>query len=113
MFKGTSATEPPKTTAPATPKPVTEDELHEILDRLGAARHIFRENRELCEVLSRRETELRELRTRNAELEEIVRKFAPMLLNAATAMGLAVKNETPDTSRRLSVTLGKGYGLGE
>ena len=28
MFKGTSATEPPKTTAPATPKPVTEDELH-------------------------------------------------------------------------------------
>jgi hypothetical protein len=42
-----------------------------------------------------------------------VRKFAPMLLNAATAMGLAAKNETPDTSRRLSVTLAKEYGLGE
>jgi hypothetical protein len=51
----------------------------------------------LREVLSRRESETRELRLRNAELEEIVRKFAPMLLDAATAMGLAAKNEKPDT----------------
>ena len=93
MWKETSATETPKTTAPATPKPVTEDELHEILDRLGAARHLFRENRELREVLSRRETETRELRKRNAELEEMLRKFAPILLNVGTTMGLAAKNE--------------------
>jgi hypothetical protein len=63
------------------------------LDRLDSARDIFRQNRELREVLSRREAESRELRSRNAELEEIVRKFAPMLLDAATTMGLAAKNE--------------------
>jgi hypothetical protein len=96
MWKDTAATEAPKITAPATPKPVTEDELREILDRLGAARNIFRENRELREVLSRRENETRELRLRNAELEEIVLKFAPMLLDAATTMGLAAKNEKPE-----------------
>jgi len=54
MWKETSATEPPKTAASAaTAKPVTEDELHAILDRLEAARDIFRQNRELREVLSR------------------------------------------------------------
>ena len=77
-------------------KPVTEDELRAILDRLDAARDIFRQNRELREVLSRRETETQELRSRNAELEEIMRKFAPMLLDAATTMGLAAKNEKPE-----------------
>lgn len=97
MWKETAATEMPKTTAPVAPQPVTEEELRELLDRLGAARHVFRENRELREVLSRRESETRELRLRNAELEEIVRKFAPMLLDAATAMGLAAKNERLDT----------------
>jgi hypothetical protein len=98
MWKETAATEPLRTTAPATAgQPVSEDELRDILDRLGAARDIFRQNRELREVLSRRETETRELRSRNAELEEIVRKFAPMLLDAATTMGLAAKNEKPDT----------------
>jgi hypothetical protein len=98
MWKETTATEPPKTTAPVdTAKPVTEDELRAILDRLDAARDVFRQNRELREVLFRRETETRELRSRNAELEEIVQKFAPMLLNVATAMGLAAKNEKPDT----------------
>ena len=98
MWKETAATQPPKTTGPdAAAQPVTEHELREILDRLGAARDIFRQNRELREVLSRRETETRELRSRNAELEEIVQKFAPMLLDAATAMGLAAKNEKPDT----------------
>ena len=99
MWKETAATEPLTTTTPAAAaaQPVTEYELREILDRLGAARDVFRQNRELREVLSRRETETRELRTRNAELEAIVRKFAPMLLDAATTMGLAAKNEKPDT----------------
>jgi hypothetical protein len=97
MWKETIATEPPRTTAPgATAKPVTEDELRAILDRLDGARDIFRQNRELREVLSRRETETQALRSRNAELEEIVRKFAPMLLDAATTMGLAAKNENPE-----------------
>jgi hypothetical protein len=99
MWKETAATEPPKTTAPAaTAKPVTEDELRAILDRLDAARDIFRQNRELREVLYRRETETQALRSRNAELEEVMRNFAPMLLNVATTMGLAAKNEKPDTS---------------
>ena len=94
MWKETTATEPPKTTAPAaTAKPVTEDELRAILDRLEATRDIFRENRELRSVLSRREGETQALRTRNNELEEIMRQFSPMLLNMATTMGLAAKNE--------------------
>jgi pantothenate synthetase len=54
-------------------------------------------NRELRGVLSRRETETQALRSRNAELEEIMRKFAPMLLDVATTMELAAKNEKPDT----------------
>ncbi len=94
MWKETSATETPKTT-PA--KPVNEHELREILDRLETTRDIFRENQELREVLSRRDAETRALQTRNAELEEIMRKFAPTLLNIATTMGLAAKTETPDT----------------
>ena len=98
MWKETTATEPPRTTAPAeTARPVTEDELRTILDRLDAARDIFRQNRELREVLHRRETETQTLRSRNSELEGIMRKFAPMLLNVATTLGLAAKNERPDT----------------
>jgi hypothetical protein len=98
MWKETAATEPLRTAVPAAAgQPVTEDELRDILDRLAAARDIFRQNRELREVLSRRETETRELRSRNAELEEIVRKFAPLLLDAATTMGLAARNEKPDS----------------
>jgi hypothetical protein len=98
MWRETTATEPSKTTAPAvTAKPFTEDELHAITDRLDAARDIFRQNRELREVLSRREGETQALRSRNAELEDIMRKFAPMLLNVATTMGLAAKSEKPDT----------------
>jgi uncharacterized protein involved in exopolysaccharide biosynthesis len=94
MWKETTATEPPKTTAPAaTSKPVTEDELRAILDRLEATRDIFRENRELRSVLSSHEGEAQALRTRNAKLEEIMQQFAPMLLNMATTMGLAAKNE--------------------
>jgi hypothetical protein len=101
MWKETAATEPPKTTAQTTApasaaQPVTEHELRTILDRLDAARDVFRLNRELREVLSRRETETQALRSRNAELEAIMRKFAPMLLNVATTMGLAAKNEKPE-----------------
>jgi hypothetical protein len=95
MWKETPAPEAPKTTAPASAKPLNEEEMRAILDRLEATRDIFRENRELRGVLSRRESETRALRTRNAELEEIMRNFAPMLLNAATTMGIAAKTETP------------------
>jgi hypothetical protein len=96
MWKETSLTEPAKTTIPATTaKPVTEDEFQAIVDRLDATGEIFRQNRELREVLSRRETETRTLQSRNAELEEVVRKFAPILLNAAHTMGLAARNEKP------------------
>jgi hypothetical protein len=97
MWKDSAVTEPPKATAPAvTSKPVTEDELRTILDRLESTRDIFRENRELRDVLSRRESETQALRHRNAELEDIMRKFAPMLLNVATTMGLAAKTEMRD-----------------
>jgi hypothetical protein len=99
MWKETTATEPPKTTAPtATPNPVTEDELRGILDRLETTRDIFRQHRELRDVLSRREAETQALRNRNAQLEEMMRKFAPMLLNMATTMGLAAKNEKLDAA---------------
>jgi hypothetical protein len=92
MWKET--TEPAKTTTPAAPgKPVTEDELRGILDRLEATRDIFRENRELRSVLSSHEGEAQALRTRNAKLEEIMQQFAPMLLNMASTMGLAANNE--------------------
>jgi hypothetical protein len=94
MSNETTALEPPKATATAaTAKPVTEDELSAIVDRLEATRDIFRENRELRSVLSRHEGEAQVLRTRNAKLEEIMRQFAPTLLNMATTMGLAAKNE--------------------
>ena len=85
---------------PPPQKPVTEDEMNAILDRLAAVQHIFRENRELREVLFRREGEAQKLRSRNAELEEIMRKLAPILLSAATTIGLAAKNENSDTLRR-------------
>jgi hypothetical protein len=94
----------PRPSAPATAaQPVTEHELREILDRLGAARDIFSQNRELREVLSRREAEARKLRGRNTELEKIVRKFTPILLDAATTMGLAAKNEEPEPEQYRSL----------
>jgi len=96
MWKETAATEPPKTTTTVAAHPVNEDELRAILDRLESTRDIFRENRELRDVLSRRESETQALRHRNAELEDIMRKFAPMLLNVATTMGLAAKTEMRD-----------------
>ena len=94
MWKETNGTEPLKTTTPAAiGKPVTEDELRGILDRLEATRDIFRENRELRSVLARREGETQALRTRNTELEEIMRQFAPTLLNMAATMGVVARNE--------------------
>ena len=96
MWKETTATEPPRTTAQDAQKPVTEQELRAIFERLDTARDVFSQNRELREVLSRHETETLELRSRNAELEEILRKYAPMLLEAATTMGLAAK-DTPSS----------------
>jgi hypothetical protein len=97
MWKENSGPEPTRAASPATTsKPVTEDELRSILERLEATRDIFRDNRELKSVLARREAETQALRTRNAELEEIMRKFSPMLLNVATTMGLAAKNERHD-----------------
>jgi ABC-type transporter Mla subunit MlaD len=98
MWKELAATGPLKTADPAAAQPVTEEELAAIFDRLDTARDIFRQNRDLREALSRLETETRKLRIRNAELEEILRKFAPMLVDAATTMGLAAKNEEADTS---------------
>src|ERR1700683_3207303 len=98
MWKELAATGPLKTTDPAASQPVTEEELAAIFDRLDTARDIFRQNRDLREALSGLETETRKLRIRNAELEEILRKFAPMLLDVAHTMGLAAKNEEPDTS---------------
>jgi hypothetical protein len=100
MWKESLATEaPPKSNLSNGPsKPVTEEELQAILDRLDATREIFRQNRELRDVLSRRDAETQSLRTRNAELEEIMRKFAPMLLNVATSMGMAVKNQKLDVA---------------
>ena len=97
MWKETAATEPLNTTGPAVAQPVTEEELSAIFERLDAARDIFRQNRELREVLSRRESETRELRSRNAELEGIMRKYAPMLMDVATTMGLTARPEEPDT----------------
>ncbi len=93
MWKESPATEAPRTTAPAAAKPVTEDELRAIAERLEATRDIFRENRELRSVLARREGETQALRSRNAELEEIMRQFSPTLLSMATTMGLAAKSE--------------------
>lgn len=92
MWKETTSTEQPKAATPAAAKPVTEDELRGILDRLEATQAIFRENRELRSVLARREGETQALRTRNSELEEIMRQFTPTLLNMAATMGLAAKN---------------------
>jgi hypothetical protein len=93
MFRDNSANASVSiTAATATTQPMTENELKEIVDRLDATRDIFRQNREMQEVLSRREAETGKLQSRNAELEEIMRKFAPAILNAATAMGLAARN---------------------
>ena len=99
MWKETAAIEPPRNLGAASPvKPVTEDEWCAILDRLETTRDVFRQYRELRDVLSRREAETKALRARNAELEEIMRKTAPMLLNMATTIGLAAKNEKLDNA---------------
>ena len=62
MWKENLATELPRNDGLNTPaKPITEEELQTIIDRLEATRDIFRQNRELREVLSRREGETRAL----------------------------------------------------
>jgi hypothetical protein len=96
MWKQTPATDPPGTTGPAATETVTEEELGAIFERLDATRDIFRQNRELRAILSRRETETRELQSRNTELEEIVRKYSPMLMDVAITMGYAAKDEEAD-----------------
>jgi hypothetical protein len=101
MWRETSPTEPNRTSssAPATmASPVTDEEWRTILDRMETTRDVFRQNRELRDVLSRREAETQALRNRNAELEDILRKFAPTLLNIATSMGLAAKNEKSENA---------------
>jgi hypothetical protein len=99
MWRDTAPNETVRTAAPpAMANPVTDEEWRTILDRMEATRDVFRQNRELRDVLSRREAETQLLRNRNAELEDILRKFAPTLLNIATTMGLAAKNEKPESS---------------
>ena len=99
MWKESPTAEAPRTTTPAAPKPVTEDELRSILDRLETTRDIFRQHQELRDVLFRREAETQALRARNAELEEMLQRYAPVLLNMATTMGLAAKNERLEEDR--------------
>jgi hypothetical protein len=100
MWRETSPTETAvRSSAPtAIANPVTDEEWRTILDRMEATRDVFRQNRELRDVLSRREAETQALRNRNAELEDILRKFSPTLLNIATTMGLAAKNEKPENA---------------
>jgi hypothetical protein len=93
MWKQSPATDP----RPAAAEPVTEEELSALFERLDTARDIFRQNRELRATLARRDTETRELRSRNTELEEVIRKYSPMLMDVATTMGLAAKDEEPET----------------
>jgi hypothetical protein len=78
-------------------QPVTEEEWHTMMFRLDSTRDIFRQNREMREVLSRREADNRALQTRNHELEEVIRKFAPMLMDVATKMGLAARDQSVST----------------
>ena len=100
MWKESPTAELPRTPTPAAaPKPVTEDELRSILDRLETTRDIFRQHQELRDVLFRREAETQALRARNAELEEMLQRYAPVLLNMATTMGLAAKNERVEEDR--------------
>jgi ABC-type transporter Mla subunit MlaD len=100
MWRETSPNETarPNGAPAAMATPVTDEEWRSILDRMESTRDVFRQNRELRDVLSRREAETQALRTRNAELEDMLRKFAPTLLNIATTMGLAAKNEKSDNA---------------
>jgi hypothetical protein len=106
MWKDSNPMEPLKgisqgTTPPSITQPITEDEFRGIMERLDATREVFRQIGEVRELLSRREIENRTLQSRNAELEEMMRKFAPMLLNVATTMGLAAKNDKPTARNQL------------
>jgi hypothetical protein len=73
MGKEPTYTEPAKTPLPLTSaKPLTEEEWEVTVDRLDATKEVFRQNREMRDVLSRREAETRALQTRNAKLEELM-----------------------------------------
>jgi hypothetical protein len=87
----------PPTRPPAVPHPLNEDEFGSILDRLEAIQRIIHENEELRNLLSTREAETKELRARNAEMEEMLRKFAPLLVNAGNALEMVAKREKPPT----------------
>jgi hypothetical protein len=95
MWKETPA--PERTRPPAIAKPINEDEFSSILDRLEATRSMLHENGELRNLLSHREAEKKELRVCIEEKEEMLRKLAPMLVNAGTAMEMVAKNEKPPT----------------
>jgi hypothetical protein len=96
MSKDTSGIEASVTAVTdSSEKPVKEQEYLELVHRLDATLDVFRQFRELREVLSRQEDESRALHSRIAELEGIMRQFAPILLNAATTIELAAKNERP------------------
>jgi hypothetical protein len=74
-------------------KTVTEKEYLELVARLDATLDVFRQLRELREALLRWEDECRAQNSRIAELEGIMRQFAPILLNAATTIELVARNE--------------------
>ena len=88
----------PQTNRPLTiAKPLNEDEFRSILYRLEAIQQMIHENGELRNLLSNREAETKELRARNAEMEEMLRKFAPILVSAGNAMDMVARNEKPPT----------------
>jgi hypothetical protein len=58
---------------------------------------MIRENGELRNLVSQRDAETKQLRIRNTEMEEMLRKFGTILVDAGTAMELAAKNEKPPT----------------
>lgn len=86
---------PERSRPPAIARQITEDEFNSILDRLEQIQDMIRENGEMRDLLSHREAQTRELRVRNAEMEEMLRKFGPILVDAGTAIELAAKNEKP------------------
>src|ERR1700722_14745514 len=103
MWKETTATEPPRTTAQDAQKPVTEEELRAIFDRLDTARDVFSQNRELREVLSRRESETRGLR----EVLSRPRNRDPGIAEPQRGVGRDLAEIRPDAVGR-----GNNHGIG-
>jgi hypothetical protein len=88
---------PERSRPPAIAKQINEDEFCAILDRLEPIHDMIRENGELRNLVSQRDAETKQLRIRNTEMEEMLRKFGTILVDAGTAMELAAKNEKPPT----------------